>query len=381
MSQARCTLQVRGLDCPTEVDAAPRGTSRPTGGHRPGIRPDSRHDDGGLRRGSRRSRGTGPSDRRADRLADDPCRDNPSDPPRRGGRGMSAGFSPRAPGWRCRLGLAFSWLGPALGPEATGRGAPGPGGLRVGCRHRGNRAVPQGGAEPAAAAVRYRRADGAGDPGCDGPGTVGRGRDRGLLVWAVGIAGGAEPGPRAAVDPGAPGARPADGRADRARWHRSAGARRARCAGAIGSWSAPATRSRSMARSPRDARASTRRRSRASRSRSSARRAIRSTPGRSTATGRWRSRRPGPVGDAVISRVVAQVRAAQAGRAPIERRISRFAAVYTPLVVGLSLLVMLVPPLIVIRRAEGKRVGLGRLARLVWTGPGRAGDRLSLSRW
>ena len=53
----------------------------------------------------------------------------------------------------------------------------------------------------------------------------------------------------------------------------------------------------------------------------------------------------GPVGDAVISRVVAQVRAVQAGRAPIERRISRFAAVYTPLVVGLSFLVMVVPPL------------------------------------
>jgi Cd2+/Zn2+-exporting ATPase len=54
----------------------------------------------------------------------------------------------------------------------------------------------------------------------------------------------------------------------------------------------------------------------------------------------------GPVGDAVISRVVAQVRASQAGRAPIERRIARFAAVYTPLVIGLSLLVMVVPPFV-----------------------------------
>ena len=54
----------------------------------------------------------------------------------------------------------------------------------------------------------------------------------------------------------------------------------------------------------------------------------------------------GPVGDALISRVMAQVRASQAGRAPIERRISRFAAVYTPIVVGLSLLVMLGPPLL-----------------------------------
>ena len=53
----------------------------------------------------------------------------------------------------------------------------------------------------------------------------------------------------------------------------------------------------------------------------------------------------GPVGDALISRVIAQVRASQAGRAPIERRISRFAAVYTPIVITLSLLVMLLPPL------------------------------------
>jgi len=53
----------------------------------------------------------------------------------------------------------------------------------------------------------------------------------------------------------------------------------------------------------------------------------------------------GPVGDALISRVVAQVRASHAGRAPIERRISRFASIYTPVVIGLSLLVMLVPPL------------------------------------
>jgi len=54
----------------------------------------------------------------------------------------------------------------------------------------------------------------------------------------------------------------------------------------------------------------------------------------------------GPVGDALISRIVAQVRSAQAGRAPIERRITRFAAVYTPLVVGLSFLVMVGPPLV-----------------------------------
>ncbi len=61
----------------------------------------------------------------------------------------------------------------------------------------------------------------------------------------------------------------------------------------------------------------------------------------------------GPVGDALISRVVAQVRTSQAGRAPIERRISAFAAVYTPIVVGLSLLVMFGPPLLAVLSGHG----------------------------
>jgi Cd2+/Zn2+-exporting ATPase len=53
----------------------------------------------------------------------------------------------------------------------------------------------------------------------------------------------------------------------------------------------------------------------------------------------------GPAGDALISRVVAQVRASQAGRAPVERRISAFARVYTPIVIGIAVLVMLAAPL------------------------------------
>jgi Cd2+/Zn2+-exporting ATPase len=54
----------------------------------------------------------------------------------------------------------------------------------------------------------------------------------------------------------------------------------------------------------------------------------------------------GTLGDALVSRIIARVREAQQRRAPVERRISRFAAVYTPAVVLLSLAVMLVPPLI-----------------------------------
>ena len=50
MSQARSMLQVRGLDCPERGRVAPRGPARSGGDHRPGVRPDPRDDDGGLRR-------------------------------------------------------------------------------------------------------------------------------------------------------------------------------------------------------------------------------------------------------------------------------------------------------------------------------------------
>lgn len=51
-------------------------------------------------------------------------------------------------------------------------------------------------------------------------------------------------------------------------------------------------------------------------------------------------------GETVVARIAAAVRQAQAGRAPIERGIERFAAVYTPAVVAASALVMTVPPLV-----------------------------------
>lgn len=52
-----------------------------------------------------------------------------------------------------------------------------------------------------------------------------------------------------------------------------------------------------------------------------------------------------PLDDSVVSRIVTQVRAAQANRAPVVQGIERFAAVYTPVVVGLAVLVMVGPPL------------------------------------
>src|SRR5262249_38583402 len=51
------------------------------------------------------------------------------------------------------------------------------------------------------------------------------------------------------------------------------------------------------------------------------------------------------IGDALISRIIAQVRDAQSARAPVERRISRFAAVYTPVVIAIAAAIMIVPPL------------------------------------
>jgi Cd2+/Zn2+-exporting ATPase len=53
-----------------------------------------------------------------------------------------------------------------------------------------------------------------------------------------------------------------------------------------------------------------------------------------------------PLDDAVVTRIVASVRASQAGRAPIERSIDRFASVYTPIVLALAILVMIGPPLV-----------------------------------
>ena len=52
------------------------------------------------------------------------------------------------------------------------------------------------------------------------------------------------------------------------------------------------------------------------------------------------------LGDALISRIIERVRVAQSNRTPIEQSIGRFAAIYTPIVVGLAVAVMLGPPLI-----------------------------------
>ncbi len=52
------------------------------------------------------------------------------------------------------------------------------------------------------------------------------------------------------------------------------------------------------------------------------------------------------LGDSLVSRIVERVRAAQAGRAPTERTIERFAAWYTPTVIALAVTIMLAAPLV-----------------------------------
>ena len=51
-------------------------------------------------------------------------------------------------------------------------------------------------------------------------------------------------------------------------------------------------------------------------------------------------------GDSVVARIAEHVRQAQKGRAPTERAIEKFAAIYTPAVAILALLVMILPPLL-----------------------------------
>ncbi|MBX6312360.1 MAG: cation-translocating P-type ATPase, partial [Isosphaeraceae bacterium] len=65
-----------------------------------------------------------------------------------------------------------------------------------------------------------------------------------------------------------------------------------------------------------------------------------------------------PLDDAVVSRIVERVRAAQAGRTPIEQSIDRFARWYTPLVVVLAVLIMVIPPLV--------QLGVGSAGFEVW---------------
>ena len=53
-----------------------------------------------------------------------------------------------------------------------------------------------------------------------------------------------------------------------------------------------------------------------------------------------------PLGNALISRIIEQVRDARTGRAPIERTIERFAGRYTPAVVALAVAVLIAPPVL-----------------------------------
>ncbi len=52
------------------------------------------------------------------------------------------------------------------------------------------------------------------------------------------------------------------------------------------------------------------------------------------------------LGDTLVSKIIERVRVAQSNRAPVERTIGRFAAVYTPAVVALAVAIVIGPPLV-----------------------------------
>ena len=222
---------------------------------------------------------------------------------------------------------------------------------------------------------RYRRLDGTGHRRRRGHRSVGRSGDGGLPVRAVRGPGGVEPGPRArsirALLDLSPTTAERIGPAGASRSSRPPG-----CGPAIACWCGRATRSRSTARSPRASRAWIRRRSPASRCRCS--RA--GGPGvRRDGQRRGDAGNPGagPVSDALISRVVAQVRASQSGRADraadlaVRRRVH--ADGRGPVAPGHD------RPAARLGRDRRARVGLEPVPRMVRSGAGRAGDRLPVS--
>ena len=294
MSQVRSMIQVRGLDCPNEV-AALRAALRDQEGIT-GLGFDLIHgtmtvdhvagvvDPVGLARLITERTGMQASVLGEAREPEGSAADSWWS--RYGPWVLTAGS-----GLALAVGLAFSWLGPAMGLSETAAGRLAVAAYAVAVVIGGVELFPQAARNLLRLHLDIDVLMGLAVLGRRGAGPVGRGGDGRLPVRALRGAGGPEPGPRPAVDPGAAGAGAADGRADRAGRHDRGRAGRRRCGPAIASWCVPATRSRSTARSSRAGRASTRRRSPASRCRWSASRATRSTPGRSTARGRWRSGR------------------------------------------------------------------------------------------
>ena len=334
MSEARCTLQVRGLDCPKEVDALTAALNGQAGVVRLGF--DLIH-------------GTMTVD----------YDDNLVDPQTIVGRitertGLQATLEgeveQRIPPWWSRRGRSVVTVGSGVALAAgiaslldggsgrfgaSGRRSAGAGRLCVGRGRRGHRDLSTGCPQLGAATVRYRRSHGAGDPGSDRSGPMGRGRHGGFPVWPIRNARGAEPGLRAAVDPRAlelaPPAAERIGADGTTEVIAASQVRRGR----PGPGPHRAIRSGRWHGGRWGGRASIRRRSRASRSRYFEKRAIRSTRERSTATGRWKSGRRGQSVTPDLSGRSPRFAQARPGRAPIERRITRFAAVYTPMVIAL----------------------------------------------
>ena len=204
MSQSRCTLSVRGLDCPNEVETLRAALEGSPGVTRLGF--DLIHglmtvdyetsviDHEGLLRRVRERAGM-----QAD-LAGGPARNGESRFDVLVVAAWALGFDREfraGTGNRPGRGLA----GPDAGPGKKQWPEAGPGLLRAGGLLRGSLASSPRRSKPEEAPARYRRAHGTGDPGGNRAGAMGRGGDRGLPVRPLRVARVSEPG---ACPPGDP---------------------------------------------------------------------------------------------------------------------------------------------------------------------------------
>jgi len=97
----------------------------------------------------------------------------------------------------------------------------------------------------------------------------------------------------------------------------------------------------------------------------------------------WAAHLTESAGDTTLARIIELVEQAQARRSPSEQWVDRFARVYTPVMMGLALLIALVPPLFVgdwggwIYRALVNKYGFDDFNRIVFAmGARKAGGLL-----
>ena len=249
MSEARCTLQVRGLDCPKEVDSITAALKDRAGVARLGFDlihgtmtvdyDDDQVEPAGLARLITERTGLQST------LEGEVERTDPSWWSRYGRWVVTLGS-----GLALAAGMAFSWLGPSFGLSAGPADRLARAGYALAVVIGGIGIFPRAARNLARLRFDIDVLMGLAILGAMAPGTMGRSRHGGVLVWPVGITGGAEPGLRATFDPRACSSwlrpRPNGSRSDGTTQKVAA----SRFGAATGSWFASVTRFRWTARWP-----------------------------------------------------------------------------------------------------------------------------------